>query len=222
MKILFLFLSATAIAIALAELYHVVTPWVQEPWIGAAAVHSLIAVIVMMRFRVWEDLSWREEMAKIPGLIRWLRRWPLTPAIVVVVGSTIMAWVSSRDGQATYRAIGAAQIAWICWIPVVEEWVFRLGVSRHMQRLGGPWLGMYMSALVFSVVHTDPTLKHVLAGQVGLALGPFILALCNELLYKATGKRRSIIGLHAACNGTVVIFSLIDARWLERLGAFYG
>jgi membrane protease YdiL (CAAX protease family) len=116
-----------------------------------------------------------------------------------------------------------APLAWILWIPPIEELVFRRGVGRLFRRLApGLIWPAWFSSLTFALVHAEPTLAHLLAGRVGLPLGPFLLGLGCEAALAASGRLLPAVLLHAACNGTATIFALIDPRWLDWLGFLYG
>jgi membrane protease YdiL (CAAX protease family) len=82
------------------------------------------------------------------------------------------------------------------------------------------WAGWF-AALTFAFVHGDPTVAHLIAGRIGLPLGPFLLGLCCEALVEATGRLAPAIAFHGACNATVAIFALADGRWLDWLGFLY-
>jgi membrane protease YdiL (CAAX protease family) len=114
------------------------------------------------------------------------------------------------------------QIAWILWIPVVEEIVFRVGVGNFFRKLGSISLGSYFSAIVFALVHSSLSLKNLFSLNFFLPLGPLLLGLIAEFLYlKSDKKVFPIIAFHASCNLSVVVFSMFDARWLTWLRLLY-
>lgn len=82
--------------------------------------------------------------------------------------------------------------------------------------------GAWLSATLFALVHTAPTIIHLSEGRFGLPLGPFLLGLSCEFLFTMTGRLMAVVALHAACNSTALLFSLGDDRWLNWLDFLYG
>jgi membrane protease YdiL (CAAX protease family) len=113
------------------------------------------------------------------------------------------------------------QLAFILWIPFVEELVFRAGIGAALQKYAPGIWGMWFSALIFAWVHTSPSLSGLLAGQMGLPLGPFFLGIICEYLRVAGGSLVPAIIFHMVCNSTVVAFTLVDPRWMDWLSWLY-
>lgn len=133
-----------------------------------------------------------------------------------------MVFASRQFGVPTIRDGLGTHLMWILWVPMVEELVFRVGIGRWLRSWLGIFWGAWFGSVLFSLVHAAPTFSNLMAGQIGLPFGPFLLGLCCELLYMVSGRVWSIVALHAACNTTVVIFALGDDRWLQWLDFLYG
>jgi membrane protease YdiL (CAAX protease family) len=119
------------------------------------------------------------------------------------------------------REVANEQILWITWVPLVEEIVFRVGIGNWFRRRTSPFVGTYFAIVTFSLVHSLPTLENMTQFNISTPLGPLVLAMFCEALYILSGKVWPAIALHSACNATVVVFSLVDARWLDWLGLLY-
>lgn len=207
------------LSIAFAQSYSSIAARGVSSWLGAAIVNSVLAAIV---FVFWLKRKSRVCVDRPQWLAVLSRPMVLFGAgATIVIGSVFLAAVSRLFGGAISQSVSAEQWLWIVWIPLVEELVFRVGVGEFdRSKLGLAW-GSYISALTFSFVHSQPTWERILHGQVGLPLGPFLLALSCELMLASSGRIAPIVLFHAACNATPVIFSLIDGRWLRWLSFLY-
>ena len=219
-------LAGAVVSVALAELYRVVSILVPIPsdagWIASLIVNSMLACVVagIMLTRGLPALP----ANAAPPKSRWtelLRRWWFVPSIAIAAGSAALALTSSATSEARHLAIPGQQWWFILLVPVVEEMVFRAGIGRWFRAMGGWMWGSYISALLFSFVHSSPDISHLMAGRIGLPLGPFLLGVCCEILYASSGRIWAAILFHMACNATPAIFASIDARWLEWLGGLY-
>ena len=201
-------LVSVAMAVSLAEIYAFMTPTIGAGWAAAFFVHAAFSGVA---------LSFPEKRRLLyPPAAKFF-----VPALVIVAGTMALVAGGRLFGGATTRPVGREQIAWILAVPLVEEYVFRAGIGDVLRRMGGPLLGSWFSAIVFALVHGQPTFANVMALKVGLPLGPFLLALCCEGLYVKSGRLLPGVAFHAACNATVVIFAYGDARWLDWLGLLY-
>lgn len=182
----------------------------REPWLGAAVINSVIAIVVALGWRFL-----RKPQPK-PAIIYYV------PALVILFSSVALA-LSSRPPNLAWSlpSVPMRQLAWVLWIPIIEEWVFRGGLSLGLQKWLGTFTGSYLSALAFSFMHGFPTLERVFAGHMGFFLGPFILGLICDFLVIFSGSLRPAIAFHIVCNGTVIIFQWIDPRWLQWLRILY-
>ncbi len=208
-RVLMLLAATLALAVTLAEIYAAVAPLTGGVgWAAAFAVHAAFAGVA---------LSFREKRALMrPAAPRFF-----LPALAIVAGTLALVAAGHLFGGATSRGVGREQLVWVLFVPWVEELVFRAGIGDAFRRLGGPLWGSWFSAIVFALVHGQPTLANMMALKVGLPLGPFLLALCGEALYVKSGKLLPAVAFHAACNATVVLFAYGDARWLDWLGLLY-
>jgi membrane protease YdiL (CAAX protease family) len=213
------------IAVALAELYNGVGRLVGadvEAWRVAAWINTLLALAVAASW-------WRRSARPRPrdgGLARFMSlhpALPYLPALVVLAGAAAVALLSRAVAPASTAVDTAATLpwAWILWVPLVEELVFRIGIGGFLRTRGGSLWGAWFSAVAFAFVHASPTLSNLAALRLGLPLGPFCLAIACETLVVATGRLGPAVFLHAACNATVAVFAAIDPRWLEWLGWLY-
>lgn len=209
----FKLIAATLLlAVAFGTLYQVAGGHLSPAWLAAAVVHSLLAgavVAVVVR---------RRELRPLLSIDSWP---PYLAAGFVLVGAALLATATRLAGGAPSAPAVVFQPAWILWIPLVEELVFRVGIGAALRRIGPVTWGIWFSALVFALAHSAPTFERMIAGQVGVPLGPFALALICEGLYLKTGRLLPIVALHAACNATPLVFGVIDARWLDWLGFLY-
>ncbi|MCX6109344.1 MAG: CPBP family intramembrane metalloprotease [Proteobacteria bacterium] len=205
-----------AMAVLLGEAYASAATLIGPPWLAALAVNLLLAVVVA---------TWRLKQGDTRLFLPVPTRW-YAPAASVLLLCLLVAWTSRFVLKPSGAAgpspdLGAVPWAWLVWVPIAEEVVFRAGIGQSL-RLQAPriWAGWF-SAAIFALVHAHPTLAHVLAGEVGLVTGPFLLALCCEALVAWSGSILPAILLHAACNATVVVFQTVDERWLGWLDFLY-
>ncbi|MBM4250616.1 MAG: CPBP family intramembrane metalloprotease [Deltaproteobacteria bacterium] len=204
-------LISVAVATSLGEIYHYAATIVAPDWLAAAAVNSALALAALTLLRL-----------NTRGLLSAGTRIAYVPALAVVVGSMALAKLTGRD-QAV--ALSTAEI-WsfagsILWIPVIEELVFRGGVSQMFKAKLSPLWSAWFSAVIFTMVHGAPTLERLMSGNVGFALGAFLLALCCEALVYFSHSLLPAIAFHAACNATVMIFGILSPQWLAWLGPLY-
>lgn len=202
--------------IVLAEvmrLVHEVSSW--NMIYVAALIHGFIGI-------GWVNYAKSHEVAaisfgvRIDQLVKRLRFAP--PFLIVVV--VVIAGMLTSDGIQAVPWTWALVLS-VTLIPIVEEWVYRVGLSSVLQKfLPGFW-GIYVSALAFSWMHSQPSVERIVAGETGLFLGPFLLAIVCDLLYRVTKKISVAIALHISCNLTVVIFTATDSRWFDWLHFLY-
>jgi membrane protease YdiL (CAAX protease family) len=201
---------ALLLAILLAETYAAADRVLPGPgWLAAVAINSFLSVVIWLQI--------------MPRALRQFAVMDAVPGLVVILGVVFAASASSfLLPHATQLPIGREQLYWIIWVPFAEEIVFRGGCGRFFSRFAPRFVAAYVSALLFAFVHSAPTVEHVLTGQVGIPLGPFLLALVCETLLIYGRSIWCVIGLHAACNASIALFAAIDARWLDWLGYLYG
>lgn len=200
------------LAIVLARLSF--TSYASATLFGPLALHiAFIAVYYFCFYRSSSEGSRRDrakpaEQPPLPSL--WL-----LPGLLVNLGA-LFWWVGS-SGYKTPIPMNIEVIATITLVPIVEEIFFRAGVSELWRRAAGPWLGSIASAVYFAVLHGD---GDIFAANVltWLPLGPFLLALCCELLYRQTKRIRVACYFHLSCNLSAVLFySGMPSDWLRYL-----
>jgi membrane protease YdiL (CAAX protease family) len=216
-----LVLTSLFLAVALAEAYfasqRLVGNAATPPWMISALVNTLLAFVVL---GIWKRNGHLKELLSIGRSL-----WPYLPSLVVLLGSLGLIAASrllipdeSRGGAAFEAGI---PWAWVTWVPIIEELVFRVGIGQYMRRVGGVFWGSWFSAVTFALVHASPTLAKLSVLEIGLPLGPFFLGLACEALFVRTGKLWPVVLLHVVCNATVPLFSLLDDRWLGWLSLLY-
>jgi len=219
--------ASCALAVGMAEAYDLATAisihlfaTPLEPWIAAATVHTVLAVLVIYWLSRQGDWTLFKPLSQrlSPLLV-----WGYAPALLVIFGALGLALVSGNfwPGGSQVNTV-TPPTAWMVWIPIVEELVFRVGISRLFQKYAPHLWASWFAAICFALVHSHPTVANLLAARVGLPLGPFLLGLACEGLIVTTGRLLPAIVLHAACNATVLIFIWLDPRWLEWFGILYG
>ena len=213
-SLIWLTILSLVLALVMAESYNFLSDWLTPPWFAAATLHSLIAVLITAYWwlhdrKVFAPGSWQSYL----------------PATIVLGGSAAAALLSRAFGGITIDAGsgGNTHPIWaaVIWVPLVEELVFRAGIGAVYRRISQPIWAAWFAALVFALVHANPTWSNLVNGQVGLALGAFLLGLCCEYLMIKTGRILPCIAFHSACNATVMIFGILDKRWLDWLAPLY-
>lgn len=208
---LLLIVVSLVAAVSLAELYSRV-PLTGPAWLRAAVVNSVLAAIVLVTLA--RAGRWRAEFA--------LDSWkPYLPAAVIGLGSVAIALTSRLFIPTSEGVEASVDPAWIFWIPVVEELVFRVGILGALRRLGGPVWSIWFGAVIFAMAHGGPTLARLQAGTVGVPIGPLLLGVLAGALYVKTNRVLPVMALHAVCNATPLIFATFDGRWIEWLGFLY-
>jgi membrane protease YdiL (CAAX protease family) len=213
----FLVLCAVSITIAilLGECYQFVQHKTgQNPWRAALIAHLVLALIfTAIRKPVREALQFRGG-----SIIAYV------PAFLVLIGAYLLA--NSGGHQPTgFQISSRSELIYIVCtltiIPLVEEMVFRTGISPFLNRLGDGWWSIWFSALVFSIAHTNPSFERVMSLSAGVPLGPFLLGICCDFIVRRWGRLWPAVFFHASCNATVYIFSSLNPSWLDRLGHLY-
>lgn len=218
-------------AVALAEVYEHVTVMAGKswpPWVYALSVNSLLALVVAgiwaRQRRLAILFSFSNPLPSHDSL-NWLAQRPTRPylpAAGIISGVLLLVAISRILGGPVQAGDASAfPWAWITWVPLVEELVFRVGIGSAFRQQGGVLWGSWFSAITFALVHGAPTLNKVATLSIGLPLGPFLLGLLCEALFVATGRIWPLILLHAACNASAPLFLQGDQRWLEWLRFLY-
>jgi membrane protease YdiL (CAAX protease family) len=213
------------LALALSEIYRAMEAWGIGGWQGAAVFHALVGSILIVRFYFSGTLSQRFALVGVGDQApRWFAERPMVayaPVLGLVLGASLLGCISSLIGNPPHGGETTAPLAWIWLIPLVEEIFFRGLVGGIYRKLLPGMGGIWLSAATFALAHAAVTFDHLVQGQVGLPIGPFLLGLLCESVYLLSGSLLPGILVHAAANATVLIFQMLDPRWLEWLGLLY-
>jgi len=204
--------AVVLVSIVLAHLYQGVSSLSGlQPWQAAASINTVLAAALLLTL----------PRADLRRLVSRVPLWVYLPAVVIVLGSIILSLATAYFWPPAEVSDRSVPWAFVLWIPIVEEVVFRAGFGSVLRSRLGNFCGAWLSAVLFALVHAAPTISNLTAGQLGLPLGPFLLALACEALMIKSGRILPVVLLHAACNLTVFIFSQLDSRWLKWLGLLY-
>jgi membrane protease YdiL (CAAX protease family) len=211
-----LLVATLGTAVVLGECYAAATIWLAPPWLAALSVNVALGALVL----VWHVKRGDTKLYSPVAL------WWFTPPLLLLGLCGLFAWLSRQVVAGAAETVFSGNSisvpwAWLVCVPIAEEAVFRAGIGQMLMRIAPRLWAAWFSAAIFALAHAQPTLSHFLAGQVGLAVGPFLLALACEALVATSGSIWPGILLHAVCNATVVVFQAVDARWLEWLKFLY-
>ena len=208
-------LLAMAMLVGLGEFYtYSIGRLHVKPWIGVLAAHTVMSfVLILIRKPVREGLR-----------LRGTPFWAWLPGPLVLVGAYLLASKTATSGI-PYSPAGYSEISYtvatVLIIPLVEEIVFRMGVTPFVSRFVGGWWALWFSAIIFSVAHTQPSWERVVGFQIGLPIGPFLLAICCDIIVKRWGRIWPAVLFHSSCNATVYVFAKYNPSWLTHLGGLY-
>lgn len=149
---------------------------------------------------------------------RWFHWLPALGTLGFVLAAMALSGLMGNRIPGTYAY---QPLAVIIWIPLIEEVLFRRGFGTYIRSRIPGWLGLYVSALFFSIAHTLPAPQAIWENGLLVPVGPFVLGLICEWLYSRQQKLGPAIACHAAANASAVLFSLWDQRWLDWLQVFY-
>lgn len=204
-----------------------------EPWETAAWVHTILSAVLVgyliatKRFSRFIAVNKVETDAPL-----WLHRHPLGLLWLTVgfLGMVFLASLVSRSWSGSGSlslAEGAPFVlqmppwSFVLWVPWVEETFYRVGVGGIYQRYFPGWLGIWFSSILFSLIHSPMSLGSIMSGSLSLPLGPFFLGILCGSAYQWTQNIWTPVAIHAVCNGTVMIFTWLDPRWLGWLQILY-
>jgi membrane protease YdiL (CAAX protease family) len=231
--ILITLITALIIRSSLDSAIQILLPLSISPWASSAWIHSIISVIVLLGFvatnrhkSLFSILQTRQDAPK------WLRRYPLGILCLTLafLGVTFLVALVSRKWipppplsipMFTPQLYQLPPWSFVLWVPWVEEIVYRVGLGNLYQRYFPGWMGIWFASILFSLVHGPLNLNLLLAGHLGMPLGPFLLGIVCGWTYRWTGNLWNPVTIHAACNGTVMIFTVVDPRWLDWLQVLY-
>ena len=202
--------------VLLSEAYQVVGSVVSSPIVAALLLNSLLAACFLVYNR-----------PPIPSLFNFCSefvesRWIYFGIGIYFLCLCLVPMFSSAFGSIPDRVFETPHFfVTIILVPIVEEVVFRLAIGGWIRAMWEGLGGYYLSALFFGTIHATPTIGRIVEGQVGVVLGPFLLALICEWLYYKTKSLLAPILFHGMCNGSVLIFMYTDPRWLDWLSFLY-
>lgn len=204
--ILWLFLS-----LLLGEFYNLAKSNLTfEPSISAALVTSFLAITFTAVY--WRSF-FKKDKSSIP--LGW---WLL--GISPLLGAMVLSIVS--QGQLKFGHVDILGYwPYILWIPVVEEVFYRGILSPWLKLRSTKLYGAYGASVIFTLMHADFTFRNFWDGNISVPLGPLVLAWCNEYILYKSGRLSLCIVFHISCNGSVIVFHLMDSRWLEWLDFLY-
>jgi membrane protease YdiL (CAAX protease family) len=156
-------------------------------------------------------------------LLLKLRKFPYLPGAVMLAGIIFLCGISNLFGGSVSSSspVNLYLLVSITLVPLVEEVLFRGVLTPLLCKLSSSsWAG-YFSAIVFSILHTANLPQDIAAGNFGIALGPLILGLICETFMRLKLGIVSAICFHVAANASILVFSLLDKRWLDWLSMFY-
>ncbi len=210
---LVLWLSLSLIlGFVLQNLYFALRAPAAYPWLSIAIAHSLLAGSLLTKN--WQRFKLENS--------QWKAMWVLGPGLSIALGALVLALVSRSFGTPLFKLEPIQLLpvlGLVFWVPIVEELVFRFGLSSFLQSRLGRLLGIYLTSLIFALAHGDVQSAY---GILPLPpLGPFLLAFFADLIYWRGKSIWGAIIFHSACNATPLIFQAIDARWLDWLKLLY-
>jgi membrane protease YdiL (CAAX protease family) len=210
-QILSLFAVALFFTLSLGTIYNFHSASSLESWQFIAVVNTVLGLVFLVARQRWQ--------LDVPSRVRpWL--WFL-PSLLFLLIVLLAPTISRNFGSPTVQSPAPYWLAFVLWVPVVEELVFRGLIGRVMRRLGSPLWAGYFSALTFALMHTLPTWESMLAFKMGLPVGPLVLGGICEYLYYKSGKIVVPMLFHAVANFSVVVFSMMDSRWFDWLNFLY-
>lgn len=167
--------------------------------------------LVMPGAVTWTELGFRP--VRVDYALRVGLAAGLFGLVVIDIVGTLLSQVGLRPNQLEQfqfvltegpLAFAALLIAAGVVAPVVEELFFRgflFGLYRRQKSL---WQAYLISALLFTVLHNDPSRMNV-PQMVGLSIGICMLALMLAWVYQRTGSLYPGILAHAVNNATGLI-----------------
>jgi hypothetical protein len=113
----------------------------------------------------------------------------------LVIGALAMLGIFTVDGWGSWTA-AAVGLAAALATAVVEEIIFRGWVFRTVRDIGGTWIGVAVSAVLFGLLHAfNPGASATSTIAIALEAGVLL-----ALAYAATDRLWVPIGLHAGWN----------------------
>ncbi|MBP9706275.1 MAG: CPBP family intramembrane metalloprotease [Oligoflexales bacterium] len=207
-------LFSLLLVICFSYLYLKISDLFEHPWFGIAVVNTVLASFVVLLLIIKNTASIQLTSKKMNSL--WY-----APSIAVLILAVILQ-IAVYSWNEINWTINIEQAAFIFWIPLIEELIFRSGIANALIKFSTPVLGHFFAALIFALVHNFSVLESFnIAELFNLPLGAFLLGICCSYLYCMAKDIRPAILFHMACNATVVILGSNGAIWLKRFHFLY-
>lgn len=178
-------------------------------WQQAAFVNSFFCILIISRFRLVDF-----------NIFATPFRFYL-PSLILLLVILILATYVSTSPDALRGGFEWKHLAWIFWIPLIEEWVFRFGLGQILMERLGVAFGAYLASLIFATLHRPFSLNLLLKGEVYPVLNAFLLGMICNLMYYFSKRIAPCVLFHAVCNASIPIFLLSDARIFRLLKVMY-
>jgi membrane protease YdiL (CAAX protease family) len=205
-------LSFFAFAVALSTTYKSYN--LSYPWLSPLIIHTVLCLILIAATKR-SFIHAPQEWALLPPN----QVWAVVPLLVV---GAFCGWLFF-SAQEPFHAIPIWRLMAFClWVPIVEEILFRGYFSHAFRTKMGIGIGTYMSALLFSFIHSDASIEGIVTGAAGITLGPLFLALSAEAIYAISKRLEYAIILHGLCNLSAWLVGTSRPELLENLWFFYG
>ena len=134
--------------------------------------------------------------------IRWSEIFQFLPCVLIALLTLFLIYENGYSWQHLYRSILLKDhaITILFLAPVVEEIVFRFGLSCSLSSIVGPFWGSYFSVISFSWLHSQPTIDRIISGSTFISPGPLVLGFCCTFLFQLFHSILPAIALHISCN----------------------
>lgn len=207
--LLFLFAATQIVAALLATLLSTHTTFFSGATgaTQAQAICSLLCYIVLMGLLLSLRLVRRNPFRRLQCVQRTAPWLPLLSFLLLSTGvSFLLSPLTLNDNGTTllFRRMLLHPEGWLLLCvagPLVEEYIFREGIQRHLLMFGlRNWASVVISAVLFATVHINPA-QMVPAFVMGAALG---------LFYMRTGNLRLCTVAHILNNTLAVALMLLQ------------
>jgi membrane protease YdiL (CAAX protease family) len=212
-QMLWLVLLSLTVAVLLGSLFYATrSEWHGPAWRTLGLLHVVFGCLALLTLK---DLRSK--------VLKFSSHWTFALAPLILASTLVMCAAIDWRGKhaSTLFANWGYFLATITWIPLFEEIVYRGALGQFFRAQGGAVWGAYFGTCVFSMAHSEPTWAKLASGQLGFALGPFLLGLCCEYIFLKSKNIWPCVAFHAACNSTAILFTLYGAAWLENLSFLY-
>lgn len=196
--------------------YGLTVEFISPFWLGVVVSNLLIALTLCV-------FNWNKVLASLS--LRRLKFIGIFPGLLLLAGALTLSWItlqfSPEKMPKAHFSLSYVAILNITIIPIIEELIFRFYFTSLLRRFVSRLLAGYLGVIVFATAHSLPVLSLEQLLLIAAPWGPMLLGGICEILYQRYKSLVYPIFFHACANFTVIIFSAIDARWLEWLGILY-